>query len=186
MGIRYWLVDLFHCKNHLCNKKEWSPCERRRCKHIRTNMSESFNAWIRPLNFFLNSLNAHSHKFWVREAGLFYNTHLPAISDLFTRRSNAVFRSTMRRKSRGVLKRPSVQKRPAAMKALVESGRQVVGEAYMLWSEAKRSQHQNSKPAEACKCQVHDSHKAHHASARYMTHTKHTNRHTRTTIPSQP
>ena len=119
MGIRYWLVDLFHCKNHLCNKKEWRPCEHKRCKHIRTNMSESFNAWIRPLNFFLNSLNAHSHKFWVREACLFYNAHLPAISDLYTRRSNAVSRSTIRRKSRGVLKRPSVQKRPAAMKALV-------------------------------------------------------------------
>ena len=62
MGIRYWLVDHFHCKNHLCNKKAWSPCEHRRCKHIRTDMSESFTAWIRPLNFFVSASNAHSHK----------------------------------------------------------------------------------------------------------------------------
>ena len=52
MGIKYWLVDLFHCKNHLCNKKEWRPCE-----HNVANTSEpicrnpSMHGFVHSISF---------------------------------------------------------------------------------------------------------------------------------------
>jgi len=36
--------------------------------------SEILNSWLRPLNFFLNGLRPHSHKFWVLEACKFLIT----------------------------------------------------------------------------------------------------------------
>ena len=53
--------------------------EQRRAKDVRTNMSESLNAWVRPLNFFLNGLRPASHRFWVEEMLAFYNDNLEDI-----------------------------------------------------------------------------------------------------------
>ena len=50
--IKCYMVDCFHMKNHRCNKSVWSRQEKARVKNVRTNLCESFNAWIRPLNFF--------------------------------------------------------------------------------------------------------------------------------------
>ena len=62
-NIKYYMVDCFHMRNHRCSKSVWTRKEKQRVKTVRTNMSESFNAWLRPLNFFLNHVRPHSHKF---------------------------------------------------------------------------------------------------------------------------
>ena len=92
-NIKYYMVDCFHMKNHRCSKSTWTPKEKKRAKNVRTNMSETFNAWIRPLNFFLNSLRPHSHKFWVEEAILFHNQYAQPLSSILSSRKNAKSRS---------------------------------------------------------------------------------------------
>ena len=92
-NIQYYMVDCFHMRNHRCSKATWTAKEKKRVKNVRTNMSETFNAWIRPLNFFLNSLRPHSHKFWVEEAILFHNQHAQPLSSILSSRTNAKSRS---------------------------------------------------------------------------------------------
>ena len=90
--VKHWLIDWWHLKNHKCSKQKWMKKQEARCKNIRNNMAESFNSWIRALNFFLNGLRPHSHRFWVREAGDFYNNNLKDIKVRITRRTNAATR----------------------------------------------------------------------------------------------
>ena len=72
----HYIVDAFHHRNHKCSKQKLTVPQKRRCSRVRTNMSESFSAWIRPLSFFVNSLRPHSHAFWIEEACVVYNTNL--------------------------------------------------------------------------------------------------------------
>lgn len=92
-GVKYYLVDCFHMRNHTCSKSSWSRKEKQRVQAVRTNMCESFNAWLRPLNFFLNSLRPQTHEFWVEEAILFHNDHAKELSPFMQSRSNAKSRS---------------------------------------------------------------------------------------------
>ena len=50
-SVKQYIVDAFHRRNHKCSKREPTVSQKRSCNRVRTNMSESFNAWIRPLNF---------------------------------------------------------------------------------------------------------------------------------------
>lgn len=87
--VRYYLIDEFHRPNHKCQKRTLKKAEAKRLKNVRTNMAEVFNAWIRRKNFFLNSMNPHSHRFWVEESILFWNDHLNIMPKYSTRRSTA-------------------------------------------------------------------------------------------------
>ena len=58
-SVKYFIVDVFHAPSHLCSKRKWTARERKRCKLVRTHIAESFNAWIRSLNFFVNGLRPH-------------------------------------------------------------------------------------------------------------------------------
>ena len=110
--VRHWVVDAFHCPNHTCSKQAWTAAEKRRCKDVRTNVSESFNAWVRGLNFFMNGLRPLSHRFWMEELCTFYNEHLQSVPLRISRRTNVLGRA------RKVLKRPSsrILKRPSAVR----------------------------------------------------------------------
>ena len=48
----HYIVDAFHRRNHKCCKQKLTVPQKRCCNRVRTNMSENFNAWIRPLIFF--------------------------------------------------------------------------------------------------------------------------------------
>ncbi|CAK0811042.1 unnamed protein product [Prorocentrum cordatum] len=74
-AVKYWVIDKFHRKNHVCSKCVWTHREKIRCKGIPTSASESFNAWIRVVNFFVNSMRPASHRFWVTEFMQFFNDH---------------------------------------------------------------------------------------------------------------
>ena len=100
-SVKYYIVDVFHAPNHLCSKRKWTPPEKTRCKLVRTNIAESFNAWIRSLNFFVNGLRPHSHRFWIREACDFYNANLKDVPIRIARRTSVPSRSAK------VAKRPS-------------------------------------------------------------------------------
>ena len=113
-GIKFWVIDAFHCPNHTCDKCVWSTAEKRRCKSVRTNVSESVNAWVRSLNFFLNSLRPLSHIFWMEEMGTFYNSNLQSVPVRINKRTNVLGRAKRVLKkpaARKVLKRPSILKR---------------------------------------------------------------------------
>ncbi|CAE7239170.1 unnamed protein product [Symbiodinium sp. CCMP2592] len=112
---RYYVVDAFHAPNHRCSKSTWTPAERRRCRNVRTNVSESFNAWVRSLNFFLNNLRPKSHRFWVEEMCNFNNNNLQSVPIRISRRRN------VRGRAKKMLKRPAavqMLKRPAAVQML--------------------------------------------------------------------
>ena len=49
-SVKHYIVDVFHRRNHKCSKRELTVSQKRRCNRVRTNMSESFNAWIRTVN----------------------------------------------------------------------------------------------------------------------------------------
>ena len=66
-SVKYFIVDVFHAPHHLCSRRKWTARERKGCKLVRTNIAESFNAWIWSLNCFVNGLRPHSHRFWIRE-----------------------------------------------------------------------------------------------------------------------
>lgn len=111
--IKYFVIDKFHRGNHRCKKRTLTREETKRCKKLRTNMSESFNAWMRRLNFFLNGLNPASHRFWVWESISFYNEHLEDIPFEATPRKNVEARKRPAAgKERVQVLRPA--KRPAA------------------------------------------------------------------------
>ena len=76
-------------KNHKCSKSVRTRKEKIRLKDVKTSICETFNSWLRPMNFFLNSLRPQSHKFWVEEACLFYNNILHSLPSIITRRSTA-------------------------------------------------------------------------------------------------
>ena len=103
--IKYFVIDPVHQVNHKCSKKKWTQREHKRMKKVRSNMAESFNAWIRTYNAFLNSLRPHSHRFWVEEIGKFYNANLKDVPLKITRRSNVASRS-----DRKVRKKPASQR----------------------------------------------------------------------------
>ena len=92
-NIEFFLVDTFHMKNHKCHKNSRTRKEKKRLKNVRTSICEAFNAWLRPMNFFLNSLRPHSHKFWVQEAITFYNANLPSLPPILMRRSTTATRN---------------------------------------------------------------------------------------------
>ena len=92
-GIRDFLVDTFHMKNHKCAKSTRTRREKARVKGVNTSVCEILNAWLRPLNFFLNHVRPHSHKFWVEEACAFYNCKRHTLSGLLCRRTNSAARA---------------------------------------------------------------------------------------------
>ena len=92
-NIEFFLVDTFHMKNHKCHKNSRTRKEKKRLKNVRTSICEAFNAWLRPMNFFLNSLRPQTHEFWVEEAILFHNDHAKELSPFMQSRSNAKSRS---------------------------------------------------------------------------------------------
>lgn len=96
--IKLYLVDAFHMKNHKCSKCKRTRKEKKRLKGISTSVCETFNAWLRPLNFFLNSLRPHSHKFWVEESCIFYNNVLQSLPRIITRRTTAQSRKKIQKK----------------------------------------------------------------------------------------
>jgi hypothetical protein len=98
--VKYYIVDFCHRCNHKCSKRKLTAAEKRRSKNVNTAIAESFNAWIRAANFFLNGLRPSSHRFWVDEFIRFYNVHCakPGGKKLF-RRTNA--------KARALRKRPA-------------------------------------------------------------------------------
>ena len=108
-SVKYYIVDVFHAPNHLCSKRKWTPREKKRCKLVRTNIAESFNAWIRSLNFFVNGLRPHSHRFWIREACDFYSANLKDVPIRISRRTSVLSRSAKvaKRPSSRNLKKPS-------------------------------------------------------------------------------
>ena len=111
--VKYYIVDTFHQSNHKCAKRIWTPRENRRMRHVRTNMAEAFNSWIRRFNFFLNHLLPSAHRFWVWELIAWYNDNVATINLEFTRpRTNA---ATRKRPSSAV-KRPSASRRSAPVK----------------------------------------------------------------------
>ena len=73
--IKFYIIDEVHRRNRACKKRSLTKREVARGQ-VRTNISEMFNAWIRPLNFFLNGLWPRNHKFWVLEACEFFNNHI--------------------------------------------------------------------------------------------------------------
>ena len=117
--IKYWVVDVFHAPNHRCEKRTWTKKEQRRCSTVRTNVAESFNAWIRTLNFFANGLRPHSRRFWIREAILFYNEHLRDVPVHISRRTNVKARSRLLHKkpaAKAVAKKPAAKVKVARKK----------------------------------------------------------------------
>jgi hypothetical protein len=109
-GIEYYMIDVLHQQNHKCTKRTWTRREKKRMEGVRTNMAESFNAWVRPLNFFLNGLRPHSHRFWVQEMCVFYNDHLKNVPLRITRRTNAAARKVIKKPAAALV----VRKKPAA------------------------------------------------------------------------
>ncbi|CAE7354716.1 unnamed protein product [Symbiodinium natans] len=109
--IKYYVVDAFHAPNHKCSKRYWTGAVKRRCQNVRTNIPEIFNAWIRSLNFFFNSLRPHSHKFWVAEACRFYNENLKDVAVHIGRRTNVVARQ---RRGKAHKKPAAARKKPSA------------------------------------------------------------------------
>jgi hypothetical protein len=94
-GVKHYVVDRFHRHNHKCAKKKYTRSEDRRLKGVNTSIAEIFNAWMRPLNFFLNGLRPQSHRFWVEESILFYNAHVAPSNEnvLCRRRTSAASRA---------------------------------------------------------------------------------------------
>ena len=45
--IKHFIVDEFHRANNKCKKLKVTRSEVKRFEHVRTNMSEVFNSWIR-------------------------------------------------------------------------------------------------------------------------------------------
>ncbi len=80
-------------RNHKCEKSVRTRKDKARLKNVRTSACEMFNAWLRPMNFFLNSLRPHSHKFWLQEACQFFNANLKEWPFIMTRRTTSLSRS---------------------------------------------------------------------------------------------
>lgn len=74
--VKVWVIDHIHKKNHKLNNNILSAIDRRRLGNTRTNMVESFNAWMRRLNALWNGLRLDRNRIWVRESCEFYNEHL--------------------------------------------------------------------------------------------------------------
>ena len=116
--IKYYVVDAFHAPNHKCSKRCWTGAVKRRCQNVRTNIPEIFNAWIRSLNFFFNSLRPHSHKFWLAEACRLCNSNpKDNVAIHIGRRTNVLARQRgvkAQKKPAAARKKPSMaQKKPA-------------------------------------------------------------------------
>lgn len=67
--IKFFLVDAFHMRNHKCRKNSRTRKEKKRLENARASICETFNSWLRPVNFFLNKFRPRSHKFWAQELG---------------------------------------------------------------------------------------------------------------------
>ena len=96
--VKDFVVDHFHKKNHVCQKKRWTRRQKRLLKGINTSCCEQFHAFLRRFNFFLNSLRPSSHRFWVSAVAKFYNKKKDKI------RGGPVPRRTVKNR---MLKRPS-------------------------------------------------------------------------------
>ena len=96
--VKFYVIDEFHRWNHKCSKRVLNAKEKKRMVNVPTNMSESFNAWMRPFNFSLNSMRPDSHRFWVQEAISFWNeTNCDFFRPKFWRRTSASSRASGRR-----------------------------------------------------------------------------------------
>ena len=84
--VKHYIIDEFHRPNHKCKKRNLTLSEKKRAKHVRTNMAETFNCWIRRKNFALNSMAPHSHRFWVCESIRFWNANLKTLPMTHVRR----------------------------------------------------------------------------------------------------
>ena len=93
--LRYYVVDAFHAPNHKCSNSTWTAVEQSHCRNVRTSVSESFNAWLRRLNFFLNNLRPKSHRFRVEQMCNVYNTNLQPVPIRISRHRTVLGRVTM-------------------------------------------------------------------------------------------
>ena len=65
--IYFYFIDTFHMKKYKHNKSLKTRKKNTRLKDAKTSIYETFNSWIRPINFFLDSLRPQSHKFWMEK-----------------------------------------------------------------------------------------------------------------------
>ena len=93
-NVKHYVIGKLHCRNHKCSKRVWTRAEKRRMGTLPSELAETFNAWIRSYNFFLNSLRPASHRFWVNELCHFWNAGEHKAIGHYTRRSNAGSRKT--------------------------------------------------------------------------------------------
>ena len=59
--------------------------------HVRTNMAETFNFWIRRKNFALNSMTPHSHRFWLCESIRSWNANLKTLPMTYVGRRSRLY-----------------------------------------------------------------------------------------------
>ena len=120
-GIRCWVVDAFHCPNHNYHKQTWNFAEKRHCKEVRANVSESWNSWVRALNFFMNGLRPLSHRFWMEEmcVCVFSHGNLKSVPVRFSSERMCLEPTSkvLRKPSVKVLKRPSkILRKPSSVR----------------------------------------------------------------------
>ena len=70
---QYYVIDKWHRRNHVCEKRRLTSAERRRVSGINSSISEQSNGYMRKHNFWLNYLRPCAHRFWVQEIIRFYN-----------------------------------------------------------------------------------------------------------------
>jgi hypothetical protein len=104
-----YVIDHFHKKNHKCEKKAWTPAQKRRLNQVNTSCFEQFNAFLRRYNFFLNSLRPSSHRFWVSELAKYFNKNKGKIRAGPVRRKNVGAR--MSKRPAGTTRKQCVKKK---------------------------------------------------------------------------
>ena len=103
-GVKHMIVDSMHGRNHKCKKSKLTRAQKARSTGVNTTIAESFNAWIRSANFFLNYLRPSSHRFWVDEFIRFYNLHCIGKIKVSWVRTNGQKRSLAKKR---VVKKPA-------------------------------------------------------------------------------
>jgi hypothetical protein len=98
-SIEHYVIGKLHLPNHKCKKNKWTRKQEKRFLNVPSEYAESFNAWIRPFNFFVNGLRPSSHLFWMKEIIMFYNENRHVVvKEYMTRRSTAVSRAKGKRR----------------------------------------------------------------------------------------
>ena len=93
-----WLIDKWHRRNHVatCSLKNEKKADMNVERQLNTSRAEQFNSYIRRSNFFLNSLNVASHRFWVHCLMRHFNKDVRKVSKFGRGRRNARARNMKR------------------------------------------------------------------------------------------